>query len=194
MEEIIQTLTSIGTLEEIFAVLFSILYVLLAARENLWCWPAAAISVSLYIYICYNAQLYPETGLQIFYLLMAVYGYLSWNKEDNVIIKEWSTRKHLTIICYGAILTFLMGFYFTEYTDAKHPIIDSLTTTFSIIATYMTVKKILGSWLYWIVIDIVAIYLYYSRDLQLTSVLFFIYAMLAIYGYFSWNKKMQSSA
>ena len=68
---------------ESIAVLFSIIYVILAAKQNIWCWLAAAISVTIYIYICYNAKLYAETGLQIFYLIMAIIGYFSWKNLNN---------------------------------------------------------------------------------------------------------------
>ena len=180
---------------ECVAVFFSILYVILAAKESIWCWGAAAISVTLYIYICFFAQLYPETGLQVFYLFMAFYGYYHWNKkEQSLQISEWSISKHLFILIIGAILTFLMGFYFATYTNAKMPIVDSFTTVFSLFATYMVVKKILGNWLYWIVIDTVSVYLYFSRDLHLTSLLFMAYTIIAIFGYFNWLKKMQKDA
>ena len=180
---------------ECIAVFFSILYVILAAKESIWCWGAAAISVTLYIYICFFAQLYPETGLQVFYLFMAFYGYYIWNKkEQSLQISEWSISKHLFILIVGAILTFLMGFYFATYTNAKMPIVDSFTTVFSLFATYMVVKKILGNWLYWIVIDTVSVYLYFSRDLHLTSLLFMAYTIIAIFGYFNWLKKMQKDA
>ena len=177
---------------ESIAVFFSILYVILAAKENILCWGAAAISVTLYIYIFFSVQLYPETGLQVFYLFMAFYGYYNWNKkEQSLQIIEWSIRKHLFILVIGAILTFLMGFYFATYTNAKMPIVDSFTTVFSLFATYMVAKKILGNWLYWIVIDAVSVYLYFSRDLHLTSLLFMAYTIIAIFGYFSWIKKMK---
>ena len=117
---------------ESLAVLFSLLYVILAAKENIWCWVAALISVSLYIYICYTAKLYPETGLQIFYLIMAIIGYFTWNKKSKEKIKEWSEFKHLIIIILGALFSFIMGFYFFTYTESAMPIIDSITTTFSI--------------------------------------------------------------
>lgn len=178
---------------ECVAVFFSCLYVVLAAKENIWCWGAAIISVLLYIYICFSAQLFAETGLQIFYLFMAIYGYYNWNKkEQSVQINEWSIRNHFIILSVGAILTFLMGFYFTTYTEAEMPIVDSFTTVFSIIATYMVVKKILENWLYWIVIDIISIYLYFNRDLHLTSLLFIAYTIIAIAGYFSWINKRKS--
>jgi len=76
---------------ESIAVLFSILYVILVARENIWCWAAAIISVSLYIFICYEAKLYAETGLQFFYLIMAVIGFLFWKvsaDKKQLNIKE----------------------------------------------------------------------------------------------------------
>ena len=88
----------------------------------------------------------------------------------------------------------LLGFYLSIYSTAKMPIIDSFTTVFSVIATYMVTKKVLENWLYWIVIDIVSVYLYFSRDLQLTSLLFVIYTIVAIFGYFSWKKKVQINA
>ena len=193
MEEILQILTQLDfnwSIIESIAVFFSILYVILAAKESIWCWGAAAISVILYVYICYTAQLYPETGLQVFYLLMAFYGYYQWNKNDSTLqIQQWSISKHLLILLIGTILTFLMGFYFTTYTNAAMPLVDSFTTVFSIVATYMVTKKVLGNWLYWIVIDAVSVYLYFSRDLHLTSLLFLAYTFIAIFGYFAWLKR-----
>lgn len=178
---------------ESLAVFFSILYVMLATQESIWCWAAAAISVSLYIYICFFAQLYAETGLQIFYLCMALYGYYNWNKkEQSLQISEWSVSKHLVTLILGTMLTFLTGFWLATYTNAKMPIIDSFTTVFSIFATYMVTKKVLGNWLYWIVINTVSVYLYYSRGLHLTSLLFIAYTILAIFGYFSWRKKIDA--
>ena len=197
MEEISQLFTNLDfnwSIIESVAVLFSILYVILAAKENIWCWAAAIISVSLYVYIFYTVQLYPETGLQIFYFIMAIVGYYMWNKQDKERIKEWSETKHLLIILFGAIFTFFMGFYFSTYTDSQMPIIDSFTTVFSIIATYMVIKKVLGNWLYWIVIDAVSVYIYFNRDLHLTSLLFVAYTIIAVFGYFAWLKRMKTNA
>jgi len=197
MEEITQLFTNLDfnwSIIESVAVLFSILYVILAAKENIWCWAAAIISVSLYVYIFYTVQLYPETGLQIFYFIMAIVGYYMWNKQDKERIKEWSETKHLLIILFGAIFTFFMGFYFSTYTDSQMPIIDSFTTVFSIIATYMVIKKVLRNWLYWIVIDAVSVYIYFNRDLHLTSLLFVAYTIIAVFGYFAWMKRMKTNA
>jgi len=173
---------------ELVAVTFSLIYVILAAKRNIYCWIAAIISVSAYIYICFCSKLFAETGLQIFYLLMAFYGYYNWNKSTNNTIATWSVNKHLLLILIGSFLTFIMGYYLTIYTEAEMPIIDSFTTIFSILATYMIAKKILENWLYWIVIDIVSIYIYYNKDLYLSSLLFITYTIIAFFGYISWLK------
>ena len=198
MNEIILFFSSLDfnwSIIETIAAVLSVLYIILATKQNIWCWAAAGISVALYIYICFSAELFPETGLQVFYLIMAFYGYYNWTKkEQDLQITQWSAGKHLTLIITGAIITFLMGFYFTTYTSAKMPIADSFTTVFSVIATYMIAKKVLSNWLYWIVIDAASIYLYFSRDLHLTSLLFIAYTIIAVFGYFSWLKQTTSDA
>ena len=197
MLELITLIESIDfnwSLLETCAVFFSLAYVILAAKENIWCWAAAIISVSIYIYICYNAQLYAETGLQVFYFFMAVYGYFSWSNNNKPLqISEWNINTHLLIILAGSLTTFLLGFLFSTYTNAKMPIIDSLTTVFSIFATYMVVKKILSNWLYFIIIDTISIYLYFSRELHLTALLFLFYTFIAVIGFIKWNHILQKN-
>ena len=174
---------------ETVAVIFSLLYVYLAAHQNNLCWLAAVISVSLYIYICFNAKLYAETILQVFYFLMAIYGFYSWKKNNSQLkISTWPIKKHLFIILLGTILTFFLGFIFSNFTDAEMPLVDSFTTVFSVFATYMVVKKILSNWLYFIIIDIISTYLYFSRDLHLTSLLFLLYTFIALAGFIKWNR------
>ena len=174
---------------ETVAVIFSLLYVYLAAHQNNLCWLAAVISVSLYIYICFNAKLYAETILQVFYFLMAIYGFYSWKKNNSQLqISTWPIKKHLYIIILGTILTFFLGFIFSNFTDAEMPLVDSFTTVFSVFATYMVVKKILSNWLYFIIIDIISTYLYFSRDLHLTSLLFLLYTFIAVAGFIKWNR------
>ena len=192
MLDIFQTLYSLEinlSLIETVAVFFSIIYVVLAAKESIWCWAAALISVSIYIYICFKAQLYAETGLQVFYFIMAIYGYFSWKKNNSLLrINELAISNHILIMILGSLLTFILGFYLSAYTDSQLPIVDSFTTVFSVIATYMVVKKILSNWLYFIIIDAVSIYLYFSRDLHMTALLFSIYTIIAIIGYWKWSK------
>ena len=94
---------------------------------------------------------------------------------------------------FEKILTVLLGYILTTYTDAKMPLLDSLTTIFSIIATVMVIKKVLENWLYFIVIDIASIYLYFYRDLTQTAILFAVYTIIAIYGYFNWIRVIKKN-
>lgn len=178
---------------EALAVLFSIAYVILAAYQNNWCWPAAIISVSLYIYICFTAKLYSETGLQVFYLAMAFYGWWQWTKKSTenkkISITTLDFKNHVLIILPGIGITLPFYLITKNYTDAALPFSDALVTAFSLIATFMVTKKILENWIYWIVIDSIAIYIYMNRGLQLTAILYLIYVIIAVVGFINWRKE-----
>ena len=195
MEEIIQIFSNANlNWITICAAISGILYIILAAKENVWCWLAASISVCLYMYINYDLGYYSQAVLQIFYLFMAIYGYVMWNKLDRERIKEWSAKKHLFIIFIGAIITFIIGFILTEHVeDSEQPLLDSLTTVFSVFACYMVAKKVLGNWLYWIVIDSLIIYLYYIQGEFILALQFLVYIIIAVYGYFSWIQRMKTN-
>ena len=197
MDEIILFLNNIGfnwTAIESIAVFFSIIYVILASKEIIWCWAAGGIVALLYIYICLFTQLYAETALHIFYLCMSFYGYYNWKKNTNSLkITSWNIKKNTIVLACGSIITFFLGFYLTTYTNASIPITDSFTTIFSIIATYMVIQKVLENWLYWIIIDVVSVHIYLSKDLHLTALLFVAYTIIAVFGYFSWIKKIKTS-
>tara|TARA_B100001250_G_scaffold167264_1_gene144001 strand:+ start:2860 stop:3432 length:573 start_codon:yes stop_codon:yes gene_type:complete len=179
---------------ELVAVITAIAYLILAAKEDLKCWYAALISSLIYIYIMFEAGLIMESMLQIFYVLMAVYGWLQWNNiisvDLNFSIKSWKKINHLYSIGLVIALSIFSGIFLEKYTQAELPFLDAFTTWGAIISTYMVAKKIIENWIYWFVIDLISIYLYISRELYLTSLLFFIYLIIIIFGYISWAKKL----
>lgn len=178
---------------EWMAVLTGITYVLLAAIENPWCWPAGIISTALYIFICFDSNLYIESILQCFYLVLSFYGWLNWVEKKNIIsFKEISKippflHKKLFLICLSA--SPIVGFIFFHFTHAAMPFLDAAIAVFSIGATWMTARKYLENWVWWIFIDIAAMALFFSRGLALTSILYLVYTMLAMVGFFNWKKK-----
>ena len=181
---------------ESLAVIFAIIYLILAAKEDVKCWYAAIISSILYIYIMYDADLIMESMLQIFYVLMAVYGWLQWNnivdKKIKLKIKSWRKINHIYAILLIIVLSIISGMLLQKYTEAALPFMDAFTTWGAIISTYMVAKKILENWIYWFVIDSISIYLYVSRELYLTAILFLIYLIIIFFGYKSWKKKLDS--
>lgn len=174
---------------EWMAVISGIAYVILAARKNIWCWFFAFIGSALYVYLCYTSNLFLETYLQVFYVVMAVYGFLNWNKaEQHLKIIQWPIKYHLLNIVISGIFTFSLGYYFQHYTSQNSPYLDAFTTVFSLAATFMVTQKALHNWIYWIVIDVAGMFLYYQRGFALTTVLMGIYAIIAFFGWLEWRK------
>ena len=177
---------------EITAVVFAIIYLLLAVKQDVRCWYAAIFSSFLYFFIMMSANLYMEAYLQIFYIIMAIYGWFQWNKisedKSKFIVRTWSIKQHLIVISSVISLAYISGSLLNIYTQAALPFIDALTTWGAIIATYMVAKKLLENWIYWFVIDSISVLLFMSRGLYLTSVLFFVYLIIIYFGYKSWTK------
>jgi nicotinamide mononucleotide transporter len=195
MKQLQHLLSGIGATEflEYLAVLCAVLYVLLISFRNQWGWLFATINAIIYCIICYFSKLYLETGLQLFYVVMAIYGWYEWSDEDDDLeekVRRWPLKIHLYILSFGVPLAALTGLLFFLFTDQANPYLDAFTTLFSLIATFMVTKKILENWLYWIVIDLVAMQLYNSRGLELTAALYFFYAVVSVFGYFNWKKNL----
>jgi nicotinamide mononucleotide transporter len=183
---------------EILAVILAIAYLVLAIRQNIWCWAAAAGSTLLYLFIMYLARLYMESVLQLFYLAMAAYGWYQWREggvdREGLKVSTWPLRFHLLAIVSVLLLVFVSGQLLTRYSDAAMPFLDSLTTWGAIVATFMVTRKILENWIYWFFIDAVSIVLYINRDLFFTAALFSAYLVMIVIGYRSWRASMQESA
>ncbi|MAV23979.1 MAG: nicotinamide mononucleotide transporter [Gammaproteobacteria bacterium] len=182
---------------ESLAVVTAIMYLILAAKEDVRCWYAALISSILYFYIMLQAGLLMEGGLQIFYVFMAVYGWMQWkdtnNKTPSLKISSWNKTTHLIIISFVITLSLISGIFLEKFTNAALPFLDALTTWGAIASTYMVAKKVIENWFYWFVIDSISIYLFISRELFLTAFLFLIYLVIIIYGYRSWKKLLKNS-
>jgi nicotinamide mononucleotide transporter len=178
---------------EWIAVATGILYVVLAAKKSIWCWLSAFVSSSIFVYLCFDANLYVETVLQLFYIAMAVVGWYMWNtsKKEKKFIVRWPLTFHLANIGASLVFSIGLGAILDAYTDQAAPYIDSFTTVFSLAATFMVTKRVLNNWLYWIVIDFVSIYLYFTRGLELSSVLYLIFTVLAFFGWLEWRKQLK---
>ena len=175
---------------EIFAVIFALLYLFLAMKQNIACWYAAFISTLIYIIIYWDVSLYMESLLNFYYLLMAIYGWINWNKKSQIdknYVISWSYQNHIVVILLILILTVISGFSLQK-TDAVYPYLDSFTTWASVITTFMVAQKILSNWIFWIIINSVAIFLNFDRELYLTVILLMTYQVMSVYGYYQWRK------
>lgn len=193
------------------AMLLSVAYILLATKGSLWCWPAAFISTALYTYIFYDVLLLMDSALNAYYLVMAVYGYWAWQKNKPTELSDgpdtnhhtnstifavvsWQAQWHLKACLILAVLSSILGFIMASYTPADFPYLDTFTTVYAVFATYLVTQKVLENWLYWVIIDLVSIYLYLEKALYPTVLLFVIYVVIAFYGYVKWRILFKNNA
>ena len=178
-----------------FATITAIIYVFLAAKENIWCWYFGIVSCAVWAYSSFwNYNLYLDTILNVFYVIMGFVGIYQWKygaeNKSILSISTMSNRLHLKILIGGILLGFLYGYLFDEFTAAEATYLDALTTIFAMITTFLVIQKKLENWLYWIVIDAVYIYLYASRGAYLFALIMVIYIIIASSGYLKWRKKV----
>lgn len=173
---------------ELIAVILAISYLLLAVKQQIWCWPAAFLSSLIYLYVFFEVQLYMESILQVYYAGMAVYGWQQWQQKANDqarAIRTWPLRQHLINLVLILAGTYIAGRLLLQ-TDARLPYIDAFTTVASVLTTYMVTQKILENWIYWLVIDLVSIFLYLDRALYFTALLFLVYIVIIGFGWLQW--------
>ncbi len=180
---------------ELGAVLLAVAYLLLAIRQNPWCWPAAIASAGLYVLIMFRAGLYMESALQCFYIAVAIYGWWHWlhggPEHGELPVSTWPLRYHVGAIATILLLSGLTGTLLARYTQAAWPYLDSLTTWAAIVTTWMVAQKLLENWYYWFVIDSLSVWLYLNRGLTATALLFLLYLVLIIFGYRAWRQSMR---
>jgi nicotinamide mononucleotide transporter len=176
---------------EIIGVITGLLCVYLAAKNNIWNWPIAVISVGIYIFIFFDAHLYADMGLQWYFMATNFYGWYYWSrkpateKKSPVLI---ITKKEVTFsVIAVAIFTFILGSVL-KYTPASYPYVDSFCTACSLVAQYFLARKVLENWLIWIFVDIIYVGVYIYKHLDLTAIMYFVYIGIALLGYIDWKK------
>lgn len=186
------SITYIALLEWITFVT-ALAYVYFAAQKKLITWLFALISVGLTFYLDVIGKLYIESGLQVFYFAMAIYGWINWKKaaSRNLPIIRWSYKVHVINIFGSALLSSAVGYLFDTFTAQSTPYLDAFTTCFSLAATFMVVKRIIENWLYWIFINVGMVVLYLNNGYEILAAQYGIFVVLALYGYWSWNKSFK---
>jgi len=194
LEPLITALQATSALEWV-SVAFGLIYVILAARENSWCWPAAFIGTATAVVLLWNVSLLMDSALNVYYLAMAVFGWWQWRRggsnDSELSIQSWRASQHLMALAAITILTVVSGSLLSSYTQAAFPFVDSFTTWAAVITTWMVTQKILENWLYWVVIDAISVGLYLQKGLILYALLFLLYTIIAIAGFINWQRNFR---
>jgi nicotinamide mononucleotide transporter len=172
----------------------ALIYVWLAAKEKMWCWAWGIVSCSLWAWADFGRyNLWVDGILQIFYVGMGVWGLYSWRfggaGKKELPISRLPLKSHLGIFAAGMVITLALGYVFDRYTPTALPYPDSFITAFSILATFLTVRKVLENWLYWIVVDALAVFLFAARDAVLIAIVMVAYTFIAVFGFINWRRK-----
>ena len=177
---------------EIVAVICAVLYLILVVRENIWCWIFAFVSTALFIYLFHEGALFSESLLNVYYLVMAVYGWRQWlNKtgKKEIEIHYWSNKAHVLIAIGTVALTPVVG-YLMASIGASFPYLDAFIAILSVAATIMVTRKVFENWYYWLLIDTLSIYLFWQKQYYFVAALYVAYIVLIFIGIKAWKKTM----
>ena len=182
---------------ELPAVVFALIYLLLAVKRSLWCWAFAFVSSAIYVWVMFVAHLYMQAVLNVFYVGMAGYGFWEWRRnrdsQGDVTVDRWSLRTHLCVAAGVAVISALNGWWLTAATDGAVPYFDAFITWGSVVTTWMVARRVIENWLYWIVVDGVAALVYFHQGLNPTAWLFVAYVGIVIRGYIVWLRESRAS-
>lgn len=180
------------TLETV-AVLLALVYVVLAIRQNPWCWLASAFGAAIYMVLFFEGRLFMESFLQLFYVVMAGYGLWAWSQGGNEKLSLPVTQRtlvwHATALLFILVVTSGIALILYRFTTADAAFLDTLTTVASLVTTWMVARKIAENWLYWVVIDAIYVYLFATKGYYLTAILYSLFLGMAAYGYITWRKQ-----
>ena len=181
---------------EIIGTIVGLIYLWLEYHASIYLWIAGIVMPAIYLFVYYEAGLYADFGINIYYLLAAVYGWMVWKyskqkKEAKELPITKFPLKYMLAVC-AVFLAALIGIaqILIHFTDSDVPWLDSFTTALSIIGMWMLARKYIEQWWVWIVVDVVCCGLYIYKGLYFTSFLYGLYAIIAIFGYYKWRKLM----
>ncbi len=186
---------------EILGVMTGVIYLLLEYRASIYLWIAGIIMPAIYIFVYYEAGLYADVGINIYYLLVAVYGWAAWKTGFSItgkispggelLISRAPRRAWATAIIAYIVAQFSIAWLLIYHTDSTVPWADSFTTALSIVGMWMLARKYIEQWWVWCIVDVACSALYIYKELYFTAALYAIYAIIAIFGYYKWKRMMQ---
>lgn len=182
---------------EIIAAVITAYSIWLATKENVLYWPTGIVSLVMYTWTFYNAKLYGESILQVVCLVLMIYGWYEWLRggkgHTELPVSKTPGRAWPLLFLAGIAGSVLSALLMRRFTDNPAPAIDASILAFSLVAQLMTARKWIENWIFWIVINVVSIYLYIDRKLYPTAVLYVVLLLLAFDGYRKWKRSLASA-
>lgn len=177
---------------EILGTAVGLAYLYLEYKASAWLWLASIVMPAIYLFVYYDAGLYADFGISVYYILASVYGLICWLRgkgepsTEPLKISRTPRSMYLPLIVAMALLFILIAFILKRFTDSTVPLADAFTTALSIVAMWMLARKYVEQWLVWIVADVACAVLYAWKGLWFTGALYLLYSAIAIIGYRKW--------
>ena len=182
---------------EITAVVFGIISVLFARKNNILVYPTGLISTLIFIYILYNFKLYGEFIINIYYSAMSIIGWYLWSRKNNgqeeFPISSMNSKEYkISGLIFTATLLFiaLVYYFFDKFTDLT-AYVDAFTTALFFVGMWLMAKRKIENWIVWIIADIISVPLYFFKGLTVSSLQFIVFTIIAILGYIEWKIFLQ---
>lgn len=178
---------------EILGTVLGLVGVGLMIRQNIWAWPVGLIQVAVYAWVFYDAKLYSDAILQIFFFGLQAYGWAHWLRRGSAAGQELPVTRLgpaaiFRWIALGAVATAAWGELMRRTTDAALPRWDAFIFVFSLIAQWLQAKKRLENWAGWMAVNVVAVGVCWAKGLQLTAALYGVFFGMAVAGHVAWRR------
>lgn len=187
---------------EISGTVVGLIYLWQEYRASIYLWITSIIMPAIYLYVYYQAGLYADFGINIYYLVIALYGWLAWRYNFSLRGKRADSKElsigHISRVTFLRLfLLFLaawavISYILTHFTNSTVPFTDAFTTALSIVGMYMLARKYIEQWWVWLIVDVVSSALYIYKELYFTAALYALYAIIAIFGYRKWKQLMNN--
>lgn len=182
---------------ELVAVVFGVISVLFARKNNILVYPTGLVSTILYVYILFEFQLYGDLIINFYYTIMSFLGWYLWSKtndgEDEFPISTINRKEILvSTLIFTITLTFVALVYqfFDKFTDWT-AYVDTLTTALFFVGMWLMAKRKIENWIIWVIADIISVPLYFYKGLTFSSMQFLLFTIIAILGYLEWKRLLQ---
>ncbi len=190
---------------EIVGFVVGVIYLWLEYRASIYLWIASIVMPTIYLVVYYDAGLYADTVINIYYLIIALYGWAAWKwgfsfrrKEQNqpheqpqeLKISHMTARGWIAMAALYVVMQLAITAALIYLTDSDVAWFNGLTSALSIVGMYMLARKYVEQWWVWLVVDILSAGLYLYKGLYFTAVLYAAYAVIAVFGYMKWKTLM----
>ena len=186
-----------GNYIELLGAILGFAYIFFSIRQSILTWPVGLLTSILYVWVFLVSKLYADMGLQLYYVVISIYGWYEWlrgnqaNHSEPIQVSRLSLKLGFKLAFISLIIFFLIWYILENYTDSTVPVADSLATALSIVATWMLARKILEHWLVWIFVDAFSVGLFWYKELYPTLILFVVYTVMAYIGFVEWKKEFR---